>query len=283
MTELWEDFFNEVEGPEEPEEDQQQNIEAMYENPEVKTLIWLLDKFFPKAQIRPFPPHGPLVISRIVGQHIIGFIGVKKEYDIRYRWECIWQVAVGATQGRRQYRNLEGRPLQRVEGAIPWLTGVRKKIKGFCVESLRGAIHPDNFIPNPLLAFGAAYDLKLLGYEAEDVVDDFQIHLTWKEGRNGPQRQGAYIFRRVSPSEIIRIGIVGFGLKDTWRFGLAIEANKIDGLFSSNIDASSKPTLTEVPYDTHPAILKEIVDKFYVHQVLQWMLDVCEDEKLRTY
>jgi len=166
-------------------------------------------------------------------------------------------------------------------GAAAWLSGTHFQIMKLSCELIKEAIHPDNFLPDPIRAFAAAYDLLGIGVTASEAAALVAQGLPWVQ-RGTNLRHAVRVLRKQGNSaEVVPVGTIALAFKDTWRYGIGIRMGGIPGKVSG-LKKSHKAPVTVLPSGNINKA-KGAVERFYAHQVLIWLMSLADaHEGLRT-
>jgi len=217
-------------------------------------LLALLDEVFPVGKVMPRPPApGPLIIGKQINQQFVGFAGTLTKDGSQRVWEGFWRMSI-APPARQGYRNRSTRPMGArnvvsERGAAAWLSGTHFQIMKLSCELIKEAIHPDNFLPDPIRAFAAAYDLLGIGVTASEAAALVAQGLPWVQ-RGTNLRHAVRVLRKQGNSaEVVPVGTIALAFKDTWRYGIGIRMGGIPGKVSG-LKKSHKAPVTVLPYRT---------------------------------
>ena len=249
-------------------------------------LYHLLDEVFPKSiRVHGANISSPIFVGRRLHQQYVGFRGNTDINTGELRWEAFWEMK------KRNYDKnflVGNRPIHSLNGAAAWLSGTHHQIMKLSCEIIKEAIHPDNFMPKPLQAFGAAYDLGQIGVSAQEATDRVKQPLPWSH--RGPDiRSNKFAIRVLRASgraTSTKVGYIILGLKDTWRYGAQINVD-----FRSSRRDSIKTEVLALSFEQRPdhstlpsgnvAKAQAKVEHDYAFFALVWLMTHATYEDLR--
>jgi len=290
----WEDgFWDDDEAMSAPLEEAEESLKERLVEDRITAFGKLLAEVFPKGSPEQSLGRGPQTVATSIGDHWVGIVGATKPGDNEFTWDGFWRQNVEQAIGRKrpEGRRRGGatiekatRPIKSDTGAAGWLSWVHRNICKVAVETLRVALHPDNFMPDLAKTFRAAYDLERIGASWRDVEDLMTQRLPWKPNA---ANNGALctLFRHDDGATSVKIGGLGVQLKgDHWRYGGKVQIDQLNPIFIDLL----RPNLLKFAHEATVKACKtmdeaiERAEKLYALKLFEWLTGHSTNEGLRT-
>jgi hypothetical protein len=256
----------------------------------IETFRDLLLEVFPKGDPEEKHNAGPTTIAMRVGDHWVGIVGAVKPRESEVTWAGFWRQNVMGSLGQqwqnsaKRHRAQRGATIEKAtkvfrsdQGLIGWLSWVHRNICKVSAETIRAALHPDNFMQDASAAFRAAYDLSLIAVALDDVDDLITQRLPW---RSGGTNLGSLCTVLRDGQEMGRLGVKQKG--GYWKYGGKLDLAKVNAAFHMTKWQDWKfkrQAAVAICGDLDAAVLR--AERYYARKMFEFLLDQGQQEGLR--